>query len=234
MKKDSFIMYTEYGDMLEAVTAEQAGLIIRAMVNYSRDKAPDLTDPVVNAVFSTIRPRMDRDREKWEQEVKRRAEAGRKGGLAKASNAKLSQAKPSTSKERLARLAVSDSDTDIDNKEKSNKRETQLTIFNRLIVGRAISKDVEEALRDWLQYKTEKRDSYKETGLKSLITQAVNKSAEYGAAAVVNLINECIASNYSGIIWDRLGRKKPAAKYNNSPERTYDMDALELKLLASN
>lgn len=233
MKRDSFIMYTEYGDMLEAVTAEQAGLIIRAMVNYSRDKAPDLTDPVVNAVFSTIRPRMDRDREKWEQEVKRRAEAGRKGGLAKASNAKLSQAKPSTAKERLPRLAVSDSDTDSDNKEKSNKRETQLTIFNRLIVGRAISKDVEEALRDWLQYKTEKRDSYKETGLKSLITQAVNKSAEYGAAAVVELINESIASNYSGIIWDKLGRKKPN-KFNNSPERTYDMDDLELKLLATN
>lgn len=62
------------------------------------------------------------------------------------------------------------------------------------------------AFEDWIAYKREKRQEYKPTGLKSLVTQVQNKAGEYGEEAVVNLIRECMASNWQGIIWDKLAK----------------------------
>lgn len=240
--RDSFIMYTEYCDMLDAVTAEQAGRLIRAMVKYSRDEDPELSDPVVAAVFATIKPRMDRDREKWEQEVRRRAEAGRKGGLQRARNAKQWLASASSvkgrqgelgsAKEHLAIQADTDTDSDSEIKEKTNKREKQTDLFDRLANGRSMPDDVRSALYDWIQYKAEKREPYKQIGMQSLITQAINKSAEVGSGRVVDVIRQSIASGYKGITWDRA--RRPASGFNNGQERVYNMSDLELKLRASN
>lgn len=238
--RDSFIIYTEYMDVLDSVTAEQAGLLIRAMVRYARDEAPVLEDPVVKAVFATIKPRMDKDREKWEQECERRAEAGRKGGLAKASNAKQSQAEPSKAKERLATLADNDPDCDYEddnNPPKSpqrGKRESQMDMYDRLITGRAVNNEMAETLRAWIVYKVERNERYKEAGMRSLITQAVNHGAAHGADAVCSVIRESMANGYKGIVWDRMGKDPPKRRNIRPPERNYDMAALEKELLASN
>lgn len=241
--KRSFIMYTDYCDMLETVTAERAGLIIRAMVRYARGEEPDLSDDVVAGVFATIKPRMDDDLEKWAQEVKRRAEAGRKGGLQRARNAKQtqgelssakqSQAMLSTVKQNQANQADIDNDIDIELKEKIDKKETQQAMFERLIDGRAVSPKIVDALRDWITYKSERNERYKEVGMKSLISQAVNDGASFGSEAVSSAIYTSIASGYKGIVWDKL-KRRPAAKFNNTTPRDYNMDELELKLLATN
>lgn len=128
--RDSFVMYTEYMDVLESLTAEQAGLLIRAMVRYARDEEPDLSDPVVSAVFLTVKPRMDRDRQKWEETVEKRREAGKQGGRpskANASDKKQEKAKKAngfSKKQSKAKKAVSvtDSVTDSDS-ESVNKGE---------------------------------------------------------------------------------------------------------------
>lgn len=63
------------------------------------------------------------------------------------------------------------------------------------------------AFSDWLRYKREKRQDYKPTGLQSLVTKVRNKSQAYGESAVSQLIRECMAANWQGIIWDKLERK---------------------------
>lgn len=60
----------------------------------------------------------------------------------------------------------------------------------------------------WLKYKTERRDIYQPTGLQSLISQIQNNVNKYGEKAVAELIETCMASNWSGIIFDKL--KPPA------------------------
>lgn len=248
MRRDSFIFYTEYAEVLNTLTAEQAGLLVRAMVDYSRDDEPDLTDPVVKAVFMTIKPRMDKDREKWEAEVERRREAGRKGGQAKAENAKRKQEAPSSAKqcqvvlsnakERLDNLADNDPDPDSDSeytkppKGGAGGKETQLDMLERLLVGRAVSHAMADALREWVRYKGERNERYKEPGMKALISQAVNTGAENGPQAVIDAIGQSMASNYKGIVWDRA--KRPTNKFNNATPRDYDMRDLEKKLLATN
>ena len=64
--------------------------------------------------------------------------------------------------------------------------------------------DLQSAFEAWLFYKTEKRQSYKPTGLKSLVTEIRNNAQRYGEAAVAQLIRECMASNWRGVIFDRL------------------------------
>lgn len=72
-----------------------------------------------------------------------------------------------------------------------------------------ISEPLKEKMSEWLVYKTEKKQSYKETGLKTLLKKVANKEQEYGSIAVMDLIDECMERNYSGIIWDRLKNTEP-------------------------
>lgn len=69
-------------------------------------------------------------------------------------------------------------------------------------------------INEWLDYKAEKRQRYKPTGLKSLIAQIEKQAHRYGESAVIALIEDCMAANYQGIIWDKLERSggKPTAQ----------------------
>ena len=66
------------------------------------------------------------------------------------------------------------------------------------------SHELEAAVTDWLTYKQERRESYKPTGLKSMLTQIQKAAAEYGNAAVIDVIRDSMASGYQGIVFDRL------------------------------
>lgn len=68
--------------------------------------------------------------------------------------------------------------------------------------------DLTSAFEDWLRYKREKHQDYKPTGLKALVTKVKNNAEKYGEAAVIDLIRECMAANWQGIIWDKLDKPK--------------------------
>ena len=71
------------------------------------------------------------------------------------------------------------------------------------------------AFSSWLQYKREKRQDYKPTGLQSLVTKVQRAAETYGEQAVIDLIGECMANNWQGIIFDRLERgaaRNPSGK----------------------
>ena len=66
------------------------------------------------------------------------------------------------------------------------------------------STEMVEAVETWLRYKAERREKYKPTGLKSLISEIQHNVDRYGEAAVISLITTCMASNWRGIIFDKL------------------------------
>lgn len=68
--------------------------------------------------------------------------------------------------------------------------------------------ELQSAFSDWLAYKQEKRQGYKPTGLRSLVTQVQKRVQQHGEAAVAALIRECMASNWQGIVWDKLKQPK--------------------------
>jgi len=64
-----------------------------------------------------------------------------------------------------------------------------------------------EKIREWLTYKTERRDFYSPTGLHNLLTQIDKHLAAHPAELIADLITECMANNWKGIIWDRIERQ---------------------------
>lgn len=65
---------------------------------------------------------------------------------------------------------------------------------------------MQDALRDWLTYKRQKRQAYKPQGLKSLVTQIKTNAEKYGEEAVISAIQQSMSSNYAGIVFDRIGK----------------------------
>ena len=62
--------------------------------------------------------------------------------------------------------------------------------------------ELRQAVKEWLAYKTEKRQGYKPTGRKTLITQIRNQADLHGDSAVSDVIRQSMASNYQGIVWE--------------------------------
>ena len=70
------------------------------------------------------------------------------------------------------------------------------------------SPELSEAVNRWVAYKAERRQSYKPIGLNTLLKKISEKAKTHGDAAVIEAIDEAIASQYQGIVWDRIRKPK--------------------------
>ena len=123
MNKKSFIMYVDQLNVLECMSDEQAGQLLKAVAAYHRGDEEELEkylqDPVVKVAFINLRNAFEADAEKYEAKCKHWQEAGRKGGLQKAENQRKEKkanarkvAKSSKSKQNVANLADTETVTD--------------------------------------------------------------------------------------------------------------------------
>ena len=94
--KKSFILYNDIHETLKLLTKEQAGELFLIILSYVNDENPVIEDNLLKIAFEPIKQQLKRDLVVWKDKKNVRVEAGRKGGLAKSSNAK----------QRLANLAV--------------------------------------------------------------------------------------------------------------------------------
>ena len=104
MGKNSFILYTEIWPAIQKLDMEQRGKLFTAIMKHSLGEAPEKLDILTDVIFAFIASQMDRAEEKYQEVCRKRAEYGRKGGLAKASK----------SKQKLANVADSDSEPERD------------------------------------------------------------------------------------------------------------------------
>ena len=70
--------------------------------------------------------------------------------------------------------------------------------------------EIEEKINEWLTYKKEKKQSYKPTGFKTLLKNIQNAIYEIGEQAVLDSIDNCIASNYSGLFFNKKNKSNNA------------------------
>ena len=101
------------------------------------------------------------------------------------------------------------------NKKKKEIREEDKTPVNGrggyptdIIDQYDFSEEMRAKLDEWLEYKKERRESYKSTGLTALLRKISQKSGEYGENPVMALMDECMANGWRGIIWDKLRTEK--------------------------
>lgn len=120
-------MYKSWGAAIKNMDDAQAGALLKAIYAYQAGEETEL-DGAISFVFDLIRDKFEDDAEKYEKECQKKAENGRKGGLAKAKSAKQELASAKSAKQELAEVSKtskikqnlhdtdteSDTDTDTD------------------------------------------------------------------------------------------------------------------------
>lgn len=86
--KKSFILYADLIHTVKKMKPEDAGELFLHILKYINADEPETDNMIVDLTFEPIKQQLKRDLKGWESKRLKRAEAGRKGGLAKASNAK--------------------------------------------------------------------------------------------------------------------------------------------------
>jgi len=89
-------------------------------------------------------------------------------------------------------------------KKATAKKEDTMQIYERLVPDYALGGEIREKMCEWCTYKIERKEGYKEQGMKSLLRQVEKKVAEFGEGRVCDLIEECMSNNWKGIIWDKM------------------------------
>lgn len=75
-KKDSFILYTEQKAVIDKLTDEQAGKLIKAIYGYVENGEMPKLDNILDLVITPFKTILDKDKAKYEEVSKARAEAG--------------------------------------------------------------------------------------------------------------------------------------------------------------
>lgn len=93
-----FLLYLDNYELIEDLTSEEKGQWIEAVFLYKREgKITEFPKgSLLKTAFKVTKNQLDRDSQAWEESRSRRAEAGKKGGLKRASNAKQKKAEPPT------------------------------------------------------------------------------------------------------------------------------------------
>lgn len=197
-------------DWIEQVSAledDEKGRLFVAILEYARSgEVPDMQGRE-SILFPVFKSQIDRDMESSAKQ----SENGKKGGRPKAkTESEENQNKPKQTKRNQTKANKEEEKEK--EKDKENDKDKEDNPPNPPLQG--VSPQLEAAFADWLQYKHERREDYKPTGLKALQTQIINNAARYGEQAVIDLIRECMGNNWRGIIFDKLDERRGGSRRN--------------------
>jgi uncharacterized phage protein (TIGR02220 family) len=115
--KKSFIAYSDWQGMFNALPDEVAGKLIKHIFSYVNDENPSSEDFIINALFEQIKATLKRDLIKWDKERSQRSDAGKKSAESRATK---SNERSTEDNERQRNSTVSVSDNEIVNTDKSD------------------------------------------------------------------------------------------------------------------
>ena len=123
------------------------------------------------------------------------------------------------------RLGKDSIELDKDSKESNKPAKAGKGTFDnikKMIAESSLDDEVKEEAEKWLEYKKERKDKYTEIGFKSLLTKIEKKCNEFGNDAVIDVIENSIASGYQGIIWDKLKKGGNNGTVSKKDEDEFD------------
>ena len=208
------IAYTE--EMLASIFRRDINLVRLALVTFEQFGMIEIIEKVITIPNWGKHQTLDAYEKK---KIRDRQRIAKKRAEQKA----LIALSPDKSPDKSPDVAFSEGDKEGELEgEKKGVRETAHTLLERLLPEYNLSSFVGDKLKEWITYKIERRESYKEQGMKSLLRQIENACMQYGDQAVCNLIDESMASGWKGIIFDRL-KKKPQQSYQR-PSKAAELD----------
>lgn len=215
----SFSFFESYFSALKKLPPKKIGEVVLAMGEYFfEDKEIPECDGITGVALELIRPTLCISKAK--------ALSGKKGGESKTqANAKQTPSKPEANLKQMEskvqanrKQTASDKGKGIRIKDKNKDLKTPLISplkksLEDIVKEKNLPLDLENKILEWLKYKTERKEAYKETGLNALITEIRNNVDRYGMASVIECINKSMSRGYRGIIFEMI---KPDQKGSNS------------------
>ena len=204
-EKRSMIVYYEILEQLEDFTDEQVGKMFRAMVEYDKNGVEPNFSGEMKVAFKFIKLSIDKNKEEYTKKCDKNRE-----------NVMKRWNKDTNEYDRIPSYNSYTNDTDNDNdndnehdkKKENNVKEKKTKNVNSFDTTSVLcqfefTKNALESINQWLTYKREKHQTYKETGLKTLCKRLHGWQVDFGDAYVVDAINFSISSNYDGIFPNR-------------------------------
>lgn len=191
-KVNSFTFYYDYYNLIDTLPIEDKSILLIAITDYVfKDIEPILTGHN-QAVFNTLKSQLNLSKNNSKRSKKNEPKENRK-------------------ENRKANQKETKLETGKKPNEEPEENKTSVLSFKFLISNFKFLKDrglLRGKIESWIEYKEERKEQYTETGLKSLLTQIENNTKKYGDEKIINLIDECMANNYKGIIFDKLKNEK--------------------------
>lgn len=249
-EKDSFVLYNSYYDLIEDLNMEQRGLLLTAILEHARGENQPVLDPIVKIAYRVIAAQLDRDRKKWEETCAKRAEAGKRGGIASgqsrrqskqneankanASNAKQTEANASKPKQSQANEAEYEYESESESEnENDSVYDSEYGIESESIpqaVGSFVDSLREKFIelfgrepdRPFLSGVRNKLDRVSMEDVWEVMTQAASKHPRNPEAYILAALNDCSRKQH-------IREKSPAAEAidQNQPLADWEKEWLE-------
>ena len=241
MAKDSFILYLEQKQIFEMLTNEEAGQLIKAIFEYEGTGQIVNLDRSLQIAFLPIKSALDRNKEKYENVVKRNKRNIEKRW--KKENTKNTTGKKCIQKNTQNTDNEHDNERDNENynehdkdkKEKNKKRKT----FDDILAENHFTKELEDTIRDFIDMRktikkpmTSKalelllRNLEKLTNLEEEKIAILNQSIEHGCQTVYPLKNNNQNNSRGGMndfkqLWEEAKIEEDEQNGNNSNKNTF-------------
>lgn len=92
--------------------------------------------------------------------------------------------------------------------------------LNTQLIEKPYSEEFKRSIAEWLQYKSEKRQTYKPTGFKQFLGGIDKKLKMYSEQEITDLMHLCMERNYQGLIWDLMKEVKKTSDRNVGKTQT--------------
>lgn len=204
-EKKSFVLYSDQKELIEALTDEQAGKLIKHILKYVNDENPTLEDPLLKIAFMPIKQQLKRDLEKWEKQREQRSLAGKK-------SAESRQRALTSVNENVRKATVNVNDNVNDNVNVNvNVNDNVKNIFS--FRSALMSMFVDSKLVDeWLRVRKAKKAVNTETAF-----NAFKKQVELSKLSAQECVKIAIENSWSGFKADWVNNQKPTAQVKKAP-----------------
>ena len=220
-KVNSFTFYFDYYNLIDTLPIEDKKELAVAILDYVfKDEMPNLKGHNL-AIFNTLSHQLNLS--------KTNSINGRNGGAPLGNNNAEKQPKNNrkttekqSNEQAKNKLKTTEQTSEKQPNGQTKNKQNSILSFKFLISNFIVSNfkflsdnnklKIENKIIEWIKYKQEKNKPYKEQGLKSLLRQIENKTKKYGVEEVIDLIDECMANNYQGIVFDKLKTKPKEEK----------------------
>ena len=236
--KKGFVLYADLIYTVEELTDDEAGRLLKHILQYVNDKNPVAPDKITKISFEPIKQQLKRDLKKYEVIKEKRRQIGRAGGLKSGeerSKTKQNEAIASILKQNEANEAVTVTDTvkvkdtDTDTVINVSKAHEIFLPFN--------SVEFKVAWYGWKKYlQDEWKIKYQSFSSEQAALKELNDLSEKSEAKALHLINWNMSKRYKNFYQDKdYGKQQqPTREDQRQSIKNLGQNALDELLRSSN